>query len=115
MKRTKENSEHYIWGDNCSGWHLLKSKSLSVIEEMMPPKTQEKKHYHSNAQQFFRILKGKATFEIEDATIEVESGAGIHIPPNVKHRIRNDQTENLEFIVISEPTTRGDRFDQAEE
>ncbi|WP_420856428.1 cupin domain-containing protein [Zunongwangia pacifica] len=80
-----------------------------------PPKTQEKKHYHNNSQQFFRILKGKATFEIENEIIEVESGSGIHIPPKLRHRIRNDQSENLEFIVISQPTTRGDRYDEMNE
>jgi mannose-6-phosphate isomerase-like protein (cupin superfamily) len=115
MKKSKENSEHYNWGNNCSGWHLVKSESLSVIEELMPPKTQEKKHYHNNSQQFFRILNGKATFEIDNEIIEVESGNGIHIPPKVKHQIRNDQSVNLEFIVISEPTTRGDRFNELDE
>ncbi len=112
MKKSKENSEHYKWGDNCSGWHLVKTQSLSVIEELMLPKTQEKKHYHSNSQQFFRILKGIATFEVENEVLEIESGNGIHILPKTKHRIRNDQSENLEFIVISEPTTRGDRHDE---
>lgn len=112
MKISKENSEHYNWGDNCSGWHLVKSQKLSVIEESMPPLTLEQKHYHEKAQQFFRILKGTATFEIEDSIITVNEGDGIHIPPMTKHRIRNDQTEDLEFIVISEPTTRGDRFNE---
>ena len=109
MKKSKENSEHYYWGDGCSGWHLVKSKSLSVIEEMMPPHTQEQKHFHHFSQQFFQILKGKATFEIEDQVMIIEAGEGIHIPPKTKHRIRNDESKNLEFIVISEPTTRGDR------
>jgi mannose-6-phosphate isomerase-like protein (cupin superfamily) len=111
MKKSKDNSEHYTWGDNCSGWHLVQSESLSVVEELMPPNTQEKKHYHSMSQQFFRILKGTATFEVEDEIFEVEDGEGIYISPNLTHRIRNDQHKDLEFIVISEPTTRGDRFD----
>ncbi len=112
MKKLKENSEHYNWGDNCSGWHLVKTPSLSVIEELMPPNTQEKKHHHKIAQQFFRILKGKAIFEIEKEEIEVEEGNGIHIPPNTNHRIRNDETVDLEFLVISQPNTRGDRFNE---
>lgn len=33
----------------------------------------------------------------------------IHILPQKKHRIRNEQTDELEFIVISKPTIRGDR------
>lgn len=111
MKKSKENSEHYNWGENCSGWHLVKTESLSVIEELMPPKTKEKKHHHKVSQQFFRILKGKATFEIENEIITVEEGKGIHILPNVKHQIRNEESVNLEFLVISQPTTRGDRVE----
>ena len=80
----------------------------------MPPHTKEKKHYHQYAQQFFRIISGTAVFELEDATVTVKSGEGIHIPPMVKHQIRNEQTENLVFIVISEPSTRGDRYDEAQ-
>ncbi|WP_252730021.1 cupin domain-containing protein [Zobellia uliginosa] len=112
MKRTKENSEHYTWGDNCSGWHLVKSQKLSIIEELMPPNTQEKKHFHEFSEQFFRILNGTATFEIENEIIKVEKGQGVHIPPGTKHKIRNDQSQNLEFIVISRPTTRGDRYNE---
>lgn len=111
MIRSKENSEHYYWGQQCSGWHLVKSEQLSVIEELMPPNTSEKKHFHEHSQQFFRILKGVATFMLEHETVQVPAGQGIHIPPKTKHQIRNDQEENLEFIVISQPTTRGDRIE----
>jgi hypothetical protein len=31
MKISKQNAEHYIWGDSCDDWHLVKSKELSVI------------------------------------------------------------------------------------
>lgn len=110
MKKSKENSKHYKWGDNCSAWHLVKSKSLSVIEELIPPNSQEQEHYHKLSQQFFRILSGIATFEIDNKIIEFEKGSGIHIPPLTKHKIRNDQSENLEFNVISEPSTCGDRY-----
>jgi hypothetical protein len=51
--KNTDNSEHYIWGENCDGWHLLKSDSLSVIQEKMPPGTKESLHFHSKAQQFF--------------------------------------------------------------
>lgn len=112
MKVSKENSEHYNWGDKCSGWHLVKSESLSVIEELMPPHTAEETHYHNFAEQFFQILKGTASFEIEDNTVEVGEGQGIHIMPQTIHRISNNQNQNLEFIVISRPTTRGDRINK---
>jgi len=40
-----ENAEHFIWGNACDGWHLLRSDSLSVIQERMPPETSEQLHY----------------------------------------------------------------------
>ena len=109
MKKNRKNAEHYQWGENCHGWHLVKGSELSVIEEVMPPKTKEVKHYHSQAQQLFYILKGEATFEIESEIIKVPNREGMHILPNLAHQIRNEGDMDLEFLVISQPTIRGDR------
>ncbi|MCR9229157.1 MAG: cupin domain-containing protein [Flavobacteriaceae bacterium] len=111
MKRSRDNSEAYTWGDHCSGWHLVKSDGLSVIEELMLPDTKEVRHYHSHAQQFFYILKGVATFVINDETLTVSEREGIHIRPKTLHQILNQGKGNLEFLVISQPTTSGDRTD----
>lgn len=108
LKNT-ENSEHYIWGDNCDGWHLLKSDSLSIIQEKMHPHTSEGLHFHNNAQQFFYILKGTATFRLEENTFEVKENNGFHILPHQQHQIFNHTEQDLEFLVISEPKAHGDR------
>ncbi|WP_418502488.1 cupin domain-containing protein [Flagellimonas sp.] len=111
MKKSRNNSEAYTWGDDCSGWHLVKSDGLSVIEELMPPNTKEVRHYHSCAQQYFYILKGEATFVINGETFTVPKREGIHIRPKTLHKIANQGKGNLEFLVISQPTTSGDRID----
>ena len=49
------NAEHYTWGEDCDGWHLVREPALSVIEESMPPGAQEVRHYHEKAQQFFYV------------------------------------------------------------
>jgi mannose-6-phosphate isomerase-like protein (cupin superfamily) len=103
------NAEHYTWGDGCDGWHLLRSKGLSVIQEKMPPGTSELLHFHSNAQQLFYILSGVATFTVGEKTIVVHSGESIHIPEFVKHSVANKNTEALELLVISQPESHGDR------
>ncbi|RKO69233.1 cupin domain-containing protein [Sphingobacterium puteale] len=103
------NSEHYIWGERCDGWHLLKSDALSIIQEKMPPNTEESLHFHSKAQQFFYILSGTATFEVDDEIYSVEEGNGFHIQPNEIHRIFNRTANDLKFIVISQPKSHGDR------
>jgi hypothetical protein len=33
---SRENAEHYVWGDSCDGWHLVRASNLSVIGECMP-------------------------------------------------------------------------------
>src|SRR5690606_38460388 len=97
MERSKENSPHYQWGNGCSGWRLVDTPHLSVIEERMPPGTREKLHFHQVAQQFFRILKGSATFKVDGETRRVDAGSGYYILPGSLHQIRNDQDEDLEF------------------
>ena len=109
MKISIENAEHYIWGNICDGWHLLKSDSLSVIQERMPPNTAEQKHFHTLAQQVFYILSGVASFEIDDDTTTVHAFESLHIPPNTPHRIANNHTTDLLFLVISAPKAHGDR------
>jgi hypothetical protein len=29
----RSNSEHYLWGDGCDGWHLLKRDDLLMAIE----------------------------------------------------------------------------------
>lgn len=106
---TKQNAEHYTWGENCDGWHLLKSDSLSVIQERMPSGTSEVLHYHVKAQQVFFILSGTAIIEIEGIGYKLKSLESITIKNGLKHKITNDSLEDLQFLVISEPKAQGDR------
>lgn len=110
MKISKENSKSYDWGESCKGWHLVNSKDLSVIQEVMPPKTKEIMHKHALSQQFFFVLKGTATFLVDAKEFIVKKGEGIYIKPNVMHQIQNKNSDNLEFLVISQPHAHGDRF-----
>jgi len=102
--------KHYQWASDCDGWNLVDEDSLSVKQELMPAGTKEIKHYHQSAQQFFYILKGTAIFEIEDSTIEINKGEGLHIEAGKKHRIANASSEDLEFILCSQPSTKNDRI-----
>ena len=105
------NAEHYVWGDGCNGWHFVKSDSLSVIKESMRGMTKEKFHYHTKARQFFYILSGLATFEINEVVYTVGPNRGISIESGVIHRILNNFNADLEFLVISEPASHKDRVD----
>jgi mannose-6-phosphate isomerase-like protein (cupin superfamily) len=108
---SKENAEHYNWGQICEGWHLLKSSHLSVIEERVPPGGSELMHYHERAHQFFYILSGKATMEIDGRKITIKAQQGLSVPPKVPHRLFNESRQDLLFITISSPMSHGDRID----
>lgn len=108
---SKDNAEHYNWGDHCDGWHLVKRQDMSVIHEKMPPDTQEKRHYHATSRQFFFVLTGTLTMELNGEIQTLLPHNGLEIPPGAKHQARNDSDTDVEFMVISHPTTRGDRID----
>jgi mannose-6-phosphate isomerase-like protein (cupin superfamily) len=105
----REVAEHYIWGNDCDGWHLVRDENLSVIEERMPRGASEVTHFHRSAQQFFYVLRGVAAFVVHGAEIHVSARQGIHIPAGVPHRIVNVSGDPLEFVVISQPPSHGDR------
>jgi mannose-6-phosphate isomerase-like protein (cupin superfamily) len=100
----------YAWGRAARAWSLLDEAGLSVKLEHMPAGEEEALHYHSNARQFFFILKGTAIFEIEGALTQLKAEEGIHIKPNQRHRIMNHSDGELEFILCSQPSASGDRI-----
>ncbi len=100
----------YTWGEACTGWHLVKNTQLGVIQETMPSGTAEVRHYHQQAQQFFYILHGEATFELAGATLRLGPGEGVHVAPGQPHQLRNDSAEALGFLVVSTPHAHGDRI-----
>lgn len=104
-----ENAEHYVWGENCDGWHLAKSASLSVIQERVPQGCSEVRHYHERSEQFFYVLSGIATMEIDGEISHLKPGAGLHIPARKAHKLSNQQAVDLVILVVSTPPSHGDR------
>lgn len=102
--------QEYKWGADCDGWVLVDEASLSVKQEKMPPGSAEALHYHKEARQFFYILEGTAEIEVESKRHTVLAGQGFYITPGLKHRIMNNGSVALEFILSSQPTTNNDRF-----
>ena len=102
-------AQHYGWGDGCEGWHLVRAGSLSVIEERMPPGTSEVRHWHARARQFFYVLSGVISLEVEGALHELSAGFGIELPSGTAHQARNVGAGDARFLVISSPPHQGDR------
>ena len=109
MSISIENAEHYLWGGNSDGWHLLKHEDMSVIEERVPSGGSEVMHYHERARQFFYILEGEGTMSFEDREVILGKGQGLEVAPLTKHQFKNNSQVEVHFLVISVPSTGGDR------
>jgi len=105
------SAPHYQWGEGCDGWHLVRRDELSVIEERMPAGTAERRHLHDRARQFFYVLRGELTLEVEGVEHRLEAGEGLEVEPRQAHQAFNRSGEDLRFLVTSQPPSHGDRSD----
>ena len=103
------NAEHYTWGVACDGWRLLNGADLAVIHERIPPGRGEVRHYHARSRQLFYVLDGKLQIETADETALLGKGDSLEVPPTIPHRVWNPFEEETVFLVISAPSTTGDR------
>ena len=101
----------YRWGAASDGWRLLDGADLSVIQERVPPGDQERRHRHARARQFFYILTGHATLEIDGHEIALAAGQGVEVPPGIPHQFFNRSAADVTMLVISSPRSHGDRVD----
>lgn len=108
---SKENAEHYQWGEQCDGWYLVKSEKLSVIQERVPPGCSEVRHLHTKSEQFFFVLSGCATLEVNGDVFELRDNQGLHVPSNTPHQLSNRGQTDLHFVVTSTPPSHGDRVE----
>ena len=95
----------------CSRWHLLKHDDLSIITERVPPGASEQRHYYVHSRQFFYILTGEATLEIDGVKHSLQAQQGIEIPPGIAHQFWNESSSEVTFLVISMPKAHGDRVE----
>ena len=102
-------AEHYVWGGNCDGWHLVKQPNLSVIEERMPPGSSEVRHHHVRAHQFFYTLSGELTLEVEGHDYILRAGDGMEVHPGQRHQAINRSDAEVQMLVVSHPPSHGDR------
>jgi len=102
-------AEHYLWGEGCDGFRLVNRPDLSVIQERIPPGLGEVRHYHERARQCFFILSGRLEIEVGEEVHRLGQGDALEVAPGEAHRVRNQAEADALFLVISAPTTQGDR------
>lgn len=107
--RSRDTAEHYVWGEACDGWRLLSQPDLSVIEERIPPGRGEVAHFHTRARQLFYVLAGRLAIDRPGESLVLGQGDALEVSPSTVHRVHNPFDTDAVFLVISAPTTTGDR------
>jgi mannose-6-phosphate isomerase-like protein (cupin superfamily) len=108
-----KSAEHYKWGGpqgiTCDGWDLVKTPELSIIEELIPPGASEVRHSHVRTRQFFYVIEGELTLEVEDHESILRTGDGLEISPGQRHQAINRSDKPTRILVTSQPPSHGDR------
>jgi mannose-6-phosphate isomerase-like protein (cupin superfamily) len=108
-----KSAEHYKWGGphgiTCDGWHLVKTANLSIIVELIPLGASEVRHSHVHARQFFYVLEGELTLEVEAHESILRTGDGLEIAPGQRHQATNRSVKPTRILVTSQPPSHGDR------
>ena len=76
----------------------------------MPPGTREVRHRHARARQFFYVLAGTLTMEVEGTRHRLAAAHGDRDAPGTAHQAINDGDADVEFLVVSTPPSHGDRI-----
>jgi mannose-6-phosphate isomerase-like protein (cupin superfamily) len=110
---SRPTAEHYKWGGphghDCDGWHLVRTPHLSIIEELMPPGAREVRHFHVHSRQFFYVLEGELTLEVEQQCFVLQTGEGLEVSPSQPHQVFNRSANPARILVTSHPPSHGDR------
>lgn len=99
----------YTWQGVCDGWPLVARPRLSVKQERMPPGTCEERHFHVEATQFFYVLSGELNIERDGETFCLGPQDGLEVSARIPHQACNRGAQDVAFLVISTPSTEGDR------
>ena len=76
-------------------------QNQSLAEATVPPGHPTQRHWHRLSEEFYFILEGTGTMEIDGETLEVAPGDAILIPPGAWHQITATQT--LRFLCCCAP------------
>ena len=76
-------------------------QNQSLAEATVPVGRPTQRHYHRLSEEFYFILEGQGTMQIDGETRSVGPGDAVLIPPNAWHQITAAQT--LRFLCCCAP------------
>jgi mannose-6-phosphate isomerase-like protein (cupin superfamily) len=81
----------------------FKAKRITVL-----PGAQLSYQSHAHREERWIIVRGQGEVVLDEQIIPIRSGDEVKIPVGAKHRIRNNGTENIDFIEVQLGTYFGE-------
>jgi len=78
-------------------------KKQSLAEATLPAGGYTERHYHRSSEEFYFILEGEGTMEIEGELRKVQPGDAILIPAGSRHQITADSGAGLRLLCCCAP------------
>ena len=75
----------------------------SLAEATVPEGTATERHYHKKSEEFYFILEGSGTMEIDGESKPIDVGDAILIPPGAWHQITAESNSALKFLCCCAP------------
>ena len=79
------------------------NKQQSLAEAIIKPGEITLLHKHIRSEEIYFILQGEGDMNLDNKTIQVNSGDSICIMPGTKHNIRNTGNEDLKILCCCSP------------
>ncbi len=106
--RSLGTAEPFITADGSTIRSLLDLSNApvekqSLAEATIAADTATQRHYHRQSEEFYFLLEGEGTMEIDGATRTVSPGDAILIPTGSWHRITADAGSDIRMLVCCAP------------
>ena len=81
------------WAETCGQIRcLIEAKDEAAGEVHHVQIHNAKLHYHERTDEFYYVIAGKGTMDLDDEQIELHPGVVVYIPRGVKHKAVGDLT-----------------------
>ncbi len=83
--------------------HLVRpphSKSLKSARVTLAPGEEVGEHVTEKREEVVIVLKGKASLAMDGETVALSQGESYFIPEGVKHNIKNESKDTLEYVYV---------------
>jgi quercetin dioxygenase-like cupin family protein len=82
---------------------LWQGDHMMVGVNCLEPGQEQKVHAHANADKFYYVLQGEATFTIGDERRDIPAGMVALAPAGIPHGVTNNSDHRLSLLVAISP------------